>query len=165
MAVTLVFGPDPTPGSKGASWDVLFGDTRRPAWTLTLTMAAVGADRFRCTGVRFEAHGRDAEELPVKWVARFPLARCLREARLACEEVLVEGTDPEALGADLPFGFPNRANRRAWYPALLACVESWQRLGMTPMETYREVHRRKRVPVNRVKQWVHVAKKLEEEEK
>jgi hypothetical protein len=108
----------------------------------------------RCAAAKFAAD--EGEDLVVKWVSRFPLARVVNNARIATREFL--GGD-ESSGDDLPLGRPNRANRDRWYPALLHCVQGWQSLGMTPMDSYREVAERKGVDVNLVKQWIHVAKK------
>jgi hypothetical protein len=72
-------------------------------------------------------------------------ARCLRDARLVLQQLLA-GVDP--FDTTLPYGYPNRANRPRWYPALYQCVKGWQRMGMTPMESYREVARRNKVDVN-----------------
>jgi hypothetical protein len=155
MAVNLVDGPEPLLESQGRAWLTTFGDTARPRWFLYLTMTEVETDQFRCTEARFVGVG--VEDLPEKWVARFPLARCVRESRLLLAQLLA-GED--LYDADLPYGYPNRANRAKWYPALYRAVQRWQRTGMTPMDSYREVARRKKVEVNRVKQWIHVAKKL-----
>jgi hypothetical protein len=152
MAVTLIGVPE---SLDGTTWHVPFGDTARPGWSVELTMAEdVTTGQIRCTAAHFD--GRKTDDLPTKWLARFPLARCIREARLAVQQA------GEPFDYELPYGSPNRANRKQWYPQLLECLESWQRLGMTPMDSYREVARRKRVEVNRVKQWVHVAKNLEQ---
>ena len=164
MAVTLIDYPVPVQDPEGRflpKWELTFGDTRRPNWFLTLVLADEQG-RFRCIETRFHGEGAKDEFSP-KWAARFPVTRCIREARLACQQVIEEGEDLDAGG--LPFGYPNRANRRRWYPALLATIERWEQLGMSPMDAYREVARRKRIDVNRVKQWVYVGRQVAAEEK
>jgi hypothetical protein len=129
---------------------------------VTLTFAEVDPAQFRCT--RADYHSADKAELSSKWVSHFPLARCIRDGALALESLIIEGDDAaEASVAGLPYGYPTRSNRAAWYPAFLETVERWQAAGMKPMDAYREVARRKRVPPNRVKQWVFQARKLRRE--
>jgi hypothetical protein len=155
MAVTMIEGPEPVDGR----WEVTFGDTRRPSWTVTFVLVDQGP-RYACVGVRYDG----SDDLSTTWMGRFPTNRCLKDARLALEQLLVVREDPRRVQA-LPFGYPNKANRGPWYRALLETVDRWEQLGMSPMDAYREVARRKRVDVNRVKQWMHVGRKLEKERK
>lgn len=166
VAITLVQGPDPVleqfggiPSGGGRVWDLIFGDTRQPQWLVEVRMTEVEVGQFRCTAVRFRSVS-DRVEISPKWIAKFPLDRCLRDSTLSLEQHVLDGNDADY---GLPYGYPTRRNRRSWYPAFLEVVERWQDLGMKPMDVYREVARRKRVDVNRVKQWVHVAKQLRQE--
>jgi hypothetical protein len=159
MPVTLIDGPTPVLETKGREWQLLFGDTARPGWAVLLTLREMQSGELRCVAAHFDAI-KD-EDVAVKWVARFPLARCVNDARLALQQLL-DGGDPFDIA--LPFGRPARANRLVWYPQFLECVEGWQTLGMTVMESYREVARRKRVKVTTVKQWAHQAQLLRKQQ-
>lgn len=169
---------------------VAFEDTRHPNWWAVFSVYPLGASgpesaddqpdlfsseenpaytRTRCIGVEFRLADTaqvdpmtpDAEIRP-SWVARFPIQRCAFEARRFARD-FGHGENPPEL-PPLPRGYPNRDPD--WYLELLTAVRAWEAaMETSTMEVYREVAKRKRVPVNRVKQWTWKARRLEADDR
>lgn len=160
---------------------VEFLDSTRPAWRVRVHVerwvehspehsddqpdpwpGITSYTRTACTKVEFGFAGEEPESLTPSWVTKFPLRRCLEEAAAVARDF--ELADRDEL-PPLPYGLPQRG-RREWYASFLRTIEVWAAMGVgTPMEIYRQVARRKRVPVNRVKQWAFQARKLRSEGK
>ncbi|MCZ7529738.1 MAG: hypothetical protein M5U31_04985 [Acidimicrobiia bacterium] len=118
--------------------------------------------RTACTKVEFDFVGDEPSRLRRPGWRSSRSGSCIDQAASAARDFELEDSDNLP---PLPRGFPQRGGP-AWYGAFLQAIEAWAAMGVgTPMEIYRQVARRKRVPVNRVKQWAFQARKLRSEGK